>query len=199
MSNHIKSKDSLENITKNFECVRNILRDYLKTKEMKEKGWMPVKMGELAAICYTEGLYFATNNSGGKNGKEPYAWLSILYKGIACAIGTVWENADIDTCNIHHYFGQICFIKNTMQNADKCSSPNTPDTTVKDIYDRGKEFQDFLNKFEYKTVRESGLNKKSFTQLTVDNFLDENNDKVNAEKVIELFECWASQYVGKND
>ena len=189
MSNHKKSKECIENIKSNSMSVRNQLRDYLKNEK---KEWTPIKSKkELANISDTKGIYYATNETGGVYGKEPYVWLSIRYNGIACAICTVWEEVDKDTNNIHHYFGQLCFIKVIKHESEKCSSPNTCNTTINDIIKRCNKFEEFLNNNKYETVRQ----KRSFVKLTADNFLDDYEDKVNAENVIALFERWAEQEI----
>ena len=166
----------------------NQLRNYLKTLDE----WTPVKSKkELAEIDDTAGIYFATYNKCGRNGKEPYAWLDIKYRGLNCSISTVWEDVDITSKNIHHYFGQICFIKYIMHNVKKCPSPNIYNATIKDIHKRCKIFKSFLNKYKYKTVNQTS----AYTELTIDNFLDASEDNVTANKVITLFEHWANQQI----
>ena len=195
MNNLTTNKGSLQIISSNSLRVVAKLRNYLETNPEKKKEWNPINTKkEFADIDDTVGIYYATYNKGGFFGKEPYVWLDIRYKGLCCVISTVWENVDRNTYNIHHYFGQICFIRDNIYEPNKCSSPNTLDTTIKDILDRCRGFERFLNEFEYKTVRQ----KNSFTELSTDNFLDDGEDRVDAEKVIYLFEHWAKQQIGKN-
>ena len=195
MNNYKKSNDSLKIISSNSLNVVKKLRNYLETDEEKKKEWTLIgSKKDLAKIDDKAGIYFATYNKGGVSGKKPYIWLDIRYRGLDCSISTVWEGADANTNNIHHYFGQICFTKNNRHEPNKCPSPNTCDTTIKNIIERCKAFEKFLNEFEYKTVRQ----KNSFTELTTDNFLDDSEDKVNAKNVIMLFEEWAKQQIGKN-
>ena len=181
MEEHQTICDSLANIKKiSFSFIKQ-LREFLGSKN----NWIPIdNKTDMAGLVDDTKLFYATYNGPGNNGKEPYVWLDIKYKGIDCSICTVWLDVDGASKNPHHYFGQICFEINITHRADACPSSNLGSTTIDDLLKRAEAFKAFLKADgRYKTVSQ----KSGRIPLTVDNVM---NGKIAVSDVISLFELW---------
>jgi hypothetical protein len=186
--------ECLKRINENSEEVMEKLRKYVVEHGVNDKKGEPCDkktLNEKFAKKENEGFYVRKSISKGNNGKEPYVWLDILYKGLHCSIATVWSDVDNSSKNPHHYFGQLCFINNVNPGKVSCSSPYSGDTTIDEIYEHAIAFQAFLNKEDFQTINQKC---SSRTHFTIDNVL---NGVITPEAVIELFGKWLEKELAK--
>ncbi|MCL2751019.1 MAG: hypothetical protein FWE96_08530 [Coriobacteriia bacterium] len=168
-------------------AIQNI-RAYLSSDIGRQEGWSSAASGELKV---SEKRFESRKSAGhGRCGKEMYNWLDIYYGGDQYSIRTWWE--EVDTVNVHHYFGQFSFVKNISFSGSGCSSPNSPSTKVEELQKRAQNYEEFLNKLmhrsgaKYKTLRQ----RRDGIYFSVDSL---HEGLITPEDIVSCFETWVEE------